>query len=45
MKFNKLIGAGNTASVYEWEESKVLKLFNKDYLVNQLRMNFITLWQ
>ena len=31
MKFNKLIGAGNTASVYEWEEGKVLKLFNKDY--------------
>ncbi len=31
MKFEKLIGVGNTASVYEWEEGKVLKLFNKDY--------------
>lgn len=31
MKLGKLIGAGNTASVYEWEEGKVLKLFNQGY--------------
>lgn len=27
----KMIGAGNTAVVYEWEEGKVLKLFNHGY--------------
>jgi Predicted aminoglycoside phosphotransferase len=26
-----MIGAGNTATVYEWEEDKVLKLFNQAY--------------
>lgn len=31
MKFGKMIGIGNTASVYEWEEGKVLKLFHKEY--------------
>jgi uncharacterized protein (TIGR02172 family) len=31
MKFGKIIGVGNTASVYEWEEGKVLKLFNQGY--------------
>lgn len=31
MKCGKLIGIGNTATVYEWEEGKVLKLFYKDY--------------
>lgn len=30
-KLGKEIGAGNTATVYEWEEGKVLKLFRKDY--------------
>ncbi len=31
MKLGKLIGVGNTAKVYEWEEGKVLKLFNEGY--------------
>ncbi len=31
MKYGKKIGVGNTATVYEWEESKVLKLFHQDY--------------
>lgn len=31
MSLGKLIGKGHTASVYEWEESKVLKLFNQGY--------------
>jgi uncharacterized protein (TIGR02172 family) len=31
MKFGKIIGVGNTATVYEWEEGKVLKLFNQGY--------------
>jgi uncharacterized protein (TIGR02172 family) len=31
MKYGKIIGVGNTASVYQWEENKVLKLFNKGY--------------
>ncbi|GAA0765524.1 aminoglycoside phosphotransferase family protein [Clostridium subterminale] len=31
MKYGKIIGVGNTATVYEWEESKVLKLFYQGY--------------
>ena len=31
MKYEKIIGRGNTACVYEWEEGKVLKLFNQGY--------------
>lgn len=31
MKLGKVIGTGYTASVYEWEEGKVLKLFNQGY--------------
>lgn len=31
MKLGKIVGAGNTASVYEWEEGKVLKLFHQGY--------------
>lgn len=31
MKYGKIIGRGNTACVYEWEEGKVLKLFNQGY--------------
>ena len=31
MKPGKLIGTGNTADVYEWEEGKVLKLFKQGY--------------
>ncbi|WMM23941.1 aminoglycoside phosphotransferase family protein [Tissierella sp. MB52-C2] len=31
MKYGKVIGRGNTATVYELEEAKVLKLFNQGY--------------
>lgn len=31
MKLGKMIGTGNTANVYDWEEGKVLKLFNQGY--------------
>ncbi len=31
MKYGKVIGLGNTATVYEWEEGKVLKLFYQGY--------------
>jgi thiamine kinase-like enzyme len=31
MKIDKLIGKGRTADVFEWDESKVLKLFHKNY--------------
>lgn len=31
MKYGRIIGIGNTASVYELEEGKVLKLFNEGY--------------
>lgn len=31
MKYGKIIGVGNTATVYEWEKDKVLKLFNEGY--------------
>ncbi len=31
MKCGKLIGVGNTAAVYEWDNGKVLKLFNEGY--------------
>ena len=31
MKCRKILGVGNTATVYEWEENKVLKLFNRGY--------------
>ena len=31
MKYGEVIGVGNTAIVYEWEEGKVLKLFYQGY--------------
>ncbi|MDF2944092.1 MAG: aminoglycoside phosphotransferase [Herbinix sp.] len=31
MNYGKVIGVGNTATVYEWEDSKVLKLFYQGY--------------
>jgi uncharacterized protein (TIGR02172 family) len=31
MEYGKLIGIGNTATVYEWGDDKVLKVFLKDY--------------
>ncbi|CAG7659061.1 phosphotransferase family protein [Paenibacillus allorhizosphaerae] len=40
MKYGKIIGKGNTATVYEWEEGKVLKLFNKGYPKNAVEREF-----
>ncbi|WP_054023872.1 aminoglycoside phosphotransferase family protein [Bacillus sp. FJAT-28004] len=34
MKYGKIIGEGNTATVYEWEEGTVLKLFAQGYPKN-----------
>jgi thiamine kinase-like enzyme len=31
MKYGEIIGVGNTATVYEWEEDRVLKLFHQGY--------------
>lgn len=31
MKYGEVIGVGNTATVYEWEKGKVLKLFYQGY--------------
>ena len=31
MKYGNIIGIGNTASVYEWDDKRVLKLFNQGY--------------
>lgn len=31
MKYGKVIGVGNTATIYEWEEGRVLKLFYHGY--------------
>ena len=31
MNLGNVVGLGNTASVYEWDEGKVLKLFNQGY--------------
>ncbi|GFP75347.1 aminoglycoside phosphotransferase family protein [Clostridium fungisolvens] len=31
MELKNIIGIGNTATVYEWEDDKVLKLFHKGY--------------
>ena len=31
LKYGKIIGEGNTATVYEWEEGKALKLFAQGY--------------
>lgn len=41
MKYGKIVGTGNTATVYEWEDNKVLKLFHQDYpfeaIINEFR--------
>jgi thiamine kinase-like enzyme len=40
MKSEKIIGIGNTATVYEWEEDKVLKLFYKGYPKESVEREF-----
>lgn len=40
MKDRKVLGIGNTATVYEWEEDKVLKLFNLGYPLESIKKEF-----
>lgn len=40
MRYGKLIGVGNTASVYEWGKDKVLKLFYSDYPKEAIEKEF-----
>ena len=40
MKYGKIIGKGNTATVYELEGSKVLKLFNQGYPKESVEKEF-----
>lgn len=40
MKYGKRIGEGNTATVYEWEEGTVLKLFHKGYPLSEAEREF-----
>ncbi|MNK25943.1 homoserine kinase [compost metagenome] len=41
MKYGKIIGKGNTATVYEWEEGTVLKLFVNGYPKNAVEREFL----
>jgi Ser/Thr protein kinase RdoA (MazF antagonist) len=36
----KIIGVGNTATVYEWQENKVLKLFHEGYPLDAVEREF-----
>jgi uncharacterized protein (TIGR02172 family) len=40
MKYGEIIGTGNTANVYEWEEGKVIKLFYKGYPTEAVEREF-----
>lgn len=40
MQIGKLLGVGNTANIYEWEEDKVLKLFHKGYSEEAVRKEY-----
>ncbi|MCT4542418.1 MAG: phosphotransferase [Vallitalea sp.] len=40
MKCGKIIGVGNTATVYEWENDKVLKLFYQGYPKKSVEKEF-----
>ena len=40
MKYEKIVGVGNTATVYEWEGNKVLKLFHQDYPMESVEKEF-----
>ncbi|WP_079911618.1 hypothetical protein [Paenibacillus sp. 32352] len=40
MGYGKIIGEGNTATVYEWVEGKVLKLFKKRYPINAVEREY-----
>ncbi|MDT8861979.1 phosphotransferase [Alkalihalobacillus sp. MEB130] len=41
MKYGKVLGEGNTATVYEWEKGKVLKLFVKGYPKSAVEREFL----
>ena len=40
MKYGTLIGIGNTADVYEWENSRVIKLFHEGYPKEAIEKEF-----
>lgn len=40
MKYGRIIGEGSTATVYEWEEGTVLKLFVKGYPQSSIEREF-----
>jgi len=40
MKYGKIIGVGNTSTVYEWEEGKVIKLFYQAYPKEAIEREF-----
>lgn len=40
MRYGKIIGIGNTATVYEWEKGKVLKLFYEGYPKDAVEREF-----
>ncbi|MCF6461989.1 aminoglycoside phosphotransferase family protein [Clostridium sp. Cult1] len=40
MKYGKTVGVGNTATVYEWKDNKVLKLFHQDYPIESVEKEF-----
>lgn len=37
---HKMIGQGNTANVYEWEDGKVLKLFHQGYPIDSVKREY-----
>ena len=37
----KLVGQGNTANVYEWEEGKVIKIFHQGYPLSSIQREFL----
>lgn len=40
MEIGKIIGTGNTATVYQWGENKVLKLFHKGFPMEAIEREF-----
>ncbi|MBX4262229.1 phosphotransferase (plasmid) [Clostridium estertheticum] len=40
MNYGKIVGVGNTATVYEWKESKVIKLFYQGYPKEAIEKEF-----
>ena len=40
MNLGKIIGTGYTATVYQWQEGKVIKLFRNDFPVNSVELEF-----